>query len=704
MGAEEPEWAAAAGGAEVDPQFALTKQYGFVDRTETSISIEDMTDGTFKFHLTSVGATFRYFRNGVLCTITGSKEVLLAGTNPPDEGNHFIYIDGESGTLVDGGAWTLLDTKVPVALIVWKGALTPKYWMADERHTCLIDRRIHYYEHVTEGTRLIAGGVLSGLTVGGSTDAANTFGITDAAIADEDLLWNLDELVDPEGSSADYVIFYRTAASVWTWKYSIVPYDYTAAGYINWDNAGTQTQGGVAPPKYYNTYLCLTNFDGAARYVMISGRAAFSTLAAAQAENIGGFTFTGLPIQEFVIAYRFTWLTGSAYANTGKCRLAATPQTIKISGVVAIVGGASTDHNTLANLQGGDTTERYHLTALQEGGQWAALGAGVAVEAGSALKIGGHAYIVQYDAGDSGAAKTIDWQSGNEQILRLTDDVELTFVNPKAGARYVLRFKQDTSGGWTVAWPASVVWSGGITGVIDSAIDGLTLIALYYDGTVYIAAGANASAASQGMPEVPLAVVHGGTGKSSIVDGVLLAGDPNGTMTEVPAPVASGQVLTGNPGIATKMEWTTVRGLTPPATCLVYMASDSVANLNVEFDIEFDAEEHDEFDMHDNGTNPKRVTIPAGHSGTYVITAGIGWGPSGAAVGLLATRLYKNGTMAFQTAGGLSYDLEGNQVTTYQMKLVAGDYLELRCFVETTYTVQVKGGVYRTFLYVTQVI
>jgi hypothetical protein len=98
------------------------------------------------------------------------------------------------------------------------------------------------------------------------------------------------------------------------------------------------------------------------------------------------------------------------------------------------------------------------------------------------------------------------------------------------------------------------------------------------------------------------------------------------------------------------------------------------------------------------------VTIPAGHSGTYVITAGIGWGPSGAAVGLLALRLYKNGTMAFQTAGGLSYDLEGNQVTTYQMKLAAGDYLELRCYVATTYTVQVKGGVYRTFLYATQVI
>jgi hypothetical protein len=701
QGAADPEWSDPAGGVEVDPIFALTKRYGFVDRDETTIALAAVGDGTYEFTLGSVGATWRYFRNGVLCTITGSKTVLLAGTNPPTNGVHYIYIDSEDGALVDGAAWTLLDTKVPVAGIMWNGSMTPTYWMSDERHTCLIDRRMHYYEHTTEGSRLIAGGVLSGQTVGGTTDATNTFGISGASFADEDILHDLATLTDPNAGESAYTVFYRTAVSTWAWKLSIVPYDFTAAGYINWDNAGTQTQGDATPPKYYNSYLLITNLDGAARFVMVSGRAAFSTLAAAQAEDVGAFTFTGLGIAEFIIAYRFTWLTGSGYANTGKCRLAATPQSVKVANVAAIVGGASTDHNTLANLQGGDSTERYHLTALQNGGQWDALGAGVAVEAGSKLKIGGHTYIVQYDAGAGGAAKTIDWQNGNEQILELTADCTLTFDNPKAGARYVIRFIQDGTGEWLVTWPADVVWSGGIEADIDLAVGARTLIAFYYDGTKYIAAGANASAASQGMPEVPLSVLHGGTGRTSIADGELFAGDVDLGMSVVPAPTATGQVLTANIGISRKMEWSS--SPLSRANVGVYLSSDTVANDGVELDIEFDAEQWDGFGMHENGVNPKRVTIPTGYGGVYVITAGIGWEPAGSATGTLWTRLYRNGSLCFQTTNPLSYLYNSNAVSAWVMSLEADDYLELRCYQKMGHDVAVQGGTFKTFLRLAQV-
>lgn len=368
-GSSEPSW-----GEELDPQFALTKRFGFVDNAETTIALAAVGDGTYRFTLGVTGTTFRYFRNGVLCTITGSKTVLLAGTNPPTEGAHFIYIDSEDGTLVDGSVWTLLDTKVPVAGVMFRGALTPVFWMYDERHTCLIDRRIHYYEHMTEGTRLISGGALSGYTIQTQTDAGVTFGIAGASIADEDRLMDLATLTDPNGGSADYVIFYRTGASTWLWKASIVPYDYTPAGYINYDNAGTQTQGSQG--NFYNTYLLFTGLDGAARYVIVSGRAVFNTLGQAQAEDIGAFTFAGLAIEEFVVAYRLTWRTGAGYGSTGKARLEAEPQALNIAGITAVVGGASTDHNALANLQGGNATERYHLTAAEV----ASLGAQVTLD------------------------------------------------------------------------------------------------------------------------------------------------------------------------------------------------------------------------------------------------------------------------------------------------------------------------------------
>lgn len=700
MGADEPAWA-----SETDPVFALTARYGFVDRTETSLSVIDNGDGTFKVRLTCVGATFRYLRNSVLCTITGNKEVTLAGTNPPDEGMHYIYIDTEDGTLVDGAAWTLLDTKVPVCGVLWASALTPKYWLSDERHTCLIDRRMHYYEHVTEGTRLISGGTVSGQTIGGTTDATNTFGISGVSMLDEDILHDLAEVTDPNAGESAYSIFYRTGASTWAWKSSIVPYDYAAAGYIKYDNAGTQTEGDATPPKYYNSYLLMTNISGDARYVLVSGRAGFASLAAAQAEDVGAFTFAGLGIAEFVIAYRFTWLTGSGYANTGKCRLAATPQVIDISNVQAVVGGASTDHNTLANLQGGDTTERYHLTQAQNGGQWDALGAGAAVEAGSKLKVAGHAYIVQYAVGNGGAAKTIDWSNGNEQTITLDADCTLTFSNGKAGGRYVLVFTQDGTGGWAISWPGSVVWSGGIEPELDADPAGISLIAFYFDGSSYIGAGANASAASQGMPEVPLAVLHGGTGLMAIDDGELLAGNDAGGITPIAAPTASGQVLTANTGISGKMEWSS--SPLSRATCGVYMSSDDVANDGVEVEIEFDSESWDAFGMHDPGTNPKRVTVPTGYGGVYVVVAGVGWAGQTAVGGEYYTRLYLNGTLVREGTDAFSYLVSGQAVSgsnlTAIMQLAEGDYLELRCEMGVGQTVAVYGGPMRTYLHVAQV-
>ena len=51
-----------------------------------------------------------------------------------------------------------------------------------------------------------------------------------------------------------------------------MPFPYAAAGYIQYDNAGTLTEGIGSPGRYYNSYLLVTNLAGAARYVFIPGR------------------------------------------------------------------------------------------------------------------------------------------------------------------------------------------------------------------------------------------------------------------------------------------------------------------------------------------------------------------------------------------------------------------------------------------------
>lgn len=80
----------------------------------------------------------------------------------------------------------------------------------------------------------------------------------------------------------------------------------------------------------------------------------------------------------------------------------------------------------------------------------------------------------------SGAATTIDWVSGDEYALTLTADCTLTFVNPVSGGRYLIVVQQDVTGGWTVTWPANVLWAGGMAPTLTEAAGSLDLVELVY--------------------------------------------------------------------------------------------------------------------------------------------------------------------------------------------------------------------------------
>jgi hypothetical protein len=84
------------------------------------------------------------------------------------------------------------------------------------------------------------------------------------------------------------------------------------------------------------------------------------------------------------------------------------------------------------------------------------------------------------DAGNSGAAKTIDWNDSNEQLLTLTDNVTLTLSNPGDGGRYVLVLLQDGTGGRTVTWPAAVKWPAGSTPTITATASRYDIVTLIY--------------------------------------------------------------------------------------------------------------------------------------------------------------------------------------------------------------------------------
>jgi hypothetical protein len=88
----------------------------------------------------------------------------------------------------------------------------------------------------------------------------------------------------------------------------------------------------------------------------------------------------------------------------------------------------------------------------------------------------------EVDAGNSGTAKTIDWNAGNVQYVTLTGDCTFTFSNPIAGARYCLMLKQDATGSRLATWPAAVLWSAGTAPTLTTTAAKVDIITFIFDG------------------------------------------------------------------------------------------------------------------------------------------------------------------------------------------------------------------------------
>jgi hypothetical protein len=75
----------------------------------------------------------------------------------------------------------------------------------------------------------------------------------------------------------------------------------------------------------------------------------------------------------------------------------------------------------------------------------------------SVINGGGETY---FDAGNSGAAKTLDLTNGNVQKLTLTANCTITLTGPSTGAyrSMLLYVFQDGTGSRTITWPGSVAW------------------------------------------------------------------------------------------------------------------------------------------------------------------------------------------------------------------------------------------------------
>jgi hypothetical protein len=314
--------------------------HGFEDRTETSISFDD---STYVFTLTDAGSGWTYYRSGVRNTVSGNKTTTLAGS-PPTADKYYIYIDAADGTLSNSTtAWTLADNKVPVATVEWDNTATPKYKLADERHTTAWNRTEHAHDHLTIGATLQTRGAISGYTLEDDTDSSIQYDLAQSIIWDEDLKSTIAGIT---GGSDNYHIIYRTGASSWSWKESTMPYSYNseAGGGIDYDTGTGMAE--VTNNDRVNTYIIATNETGLSRYSILHG-GIYETLTQAQSENFEDLDRSGLDLSEAVAIWKITWRANGGYSSTGKCFMEAEPEAI---GVNLTVSGQDPSLGGLAYL------------------------------------------------------------------------------------------------------------------------------------------------------------------------------------------------------------------------------------------------------------------------------------------------------------------------------------------------------------------
>jgi len=80
---------------------------------------------------------------------------------------------------------------------------------------------------------------------------------------------------------------------------------------------------------------------------------------------------------------------------------------------------------------------------------------------------------------------TVDWKLSNKAKLTLSEDVStLNFTAPTNPCNVLLRVIQDSTPR-TIAWPASVIWSGGTAPTLTTTSGFVDIVCFYFDGTYF---------------------------------------------------------------------------------------------------------------------------------------------------------------------------------------------------------------------------
>lgn len=105
---------------------------------------------------------------------------------------------------------------------------------------------------------------------------------------------------------------------------------------------------------------------------------------------------------------------------------------------------------------------------------------------GGELDINGHSIGgAEYNNGNSGTSKTIDWRIGNHQMVTMNGNCTFAFTAPTKACSLTLKIVNDGTSGRTITLP-TISWVEKILPTWTKLASAWDLLSLYYDGSVYI--------------------------------------------------------------------------------------------------------------------------------------------------------------------------------------------------------------------------
>jgi hypothetical protein len=96
-------------------------------------------------------------------------------------------------------------------------------------------------------------------------------------------------------------------------------------------------------------------------------------------------------------------------------------------------------------------------------------------------------FASEYDNGNSGSTKTIDWNNGNLQKITMSANCTFSFTDisgtPCAGL--LLKVVQNETGGYTITWPSGILWADGTPPTVPTGANERFIVQFHFDGTDY---------------------------------------------------------------------------------------------------------------------------------------------------------------------------------------------------------------------------